>query len=58
MHSEISAPVFLKFLIQNDLVLINYHIVPIVILYFLYFGISHNWVGYISQLIDFCDPNF
>ena len=34
MHSEIPAPMFL---IQNDLVLINYHIVPIVILYFWYF---------------------
>ena len=37
MHSEIPAPVFLMFLIQNDLVFINYHIVPIVILYFWYF---------------------
>ena len=37
MHSEIPAPVFLMLLIQNDLVLINYHIIPIVILYFWYF---------------------
>ena len=37
LYSEIPALVFLMFLIQNDLVLINYHIVPIVILYFWYF---------------------
>ena len=37
MHSEIPAPVFLMFLIQNDLVLFIYHFVPIVITYFRHF---------------------
>ena len=58
MHSENDAPVFFMFLIPNDLVLINYHFVPIVISYF-----RHFW--YFTQLgwlykppYDFCNPNF
>ena len=56
--AKIIAPVFLMFLIPNDLVLFNYHFVPIVITYF-----RHFW--YFTQLgwlykppYNFCNPNF
>ena len=58
MHSEIPAPVFLMFLIQNDLVLINYHIVPIVILYFWYFWYFTQLGWLYKPTYTFCNPNF
>ena len=58
MHSEIPAPVFLMFLIQNDLVLINYHIVPIVILYFWYFCHFTHLGWLYKPTYTFCNPNF
>ena len=50
--AKMADPVFLIFLVPNDLVLYNYNFVPIVIMYFMYFVISHIWVGYISHLIS------
>ena len=58
MHSEIPALVFLMFLIQNDLVLINYHIVPIVILYFWYFCHFTHLGWLYKPTYTFCNPNF
>ena len=58
MHSEIPAPVFFMFLIQNDLVLINYHIVPIVILYFWYFYHFTHLGWLYKPTYTFCNPNF
>ena len=57
MHSEIAAPVFLMFLSPNDLVLINYHFVPIVITYFRHFCHFTHW-GWLYKLpYNFCNPN-
>ena len=58
MHSEIPALVFLMFLIQNDLVLINYNIVPIVILYFWYFCHFTHLGWLYKPTYTFCNPNF
>ena len=58
LHSEITAPVFLMYLIRNDHVLINYHFVLIVISYFRHFCNFTQW-GWLYKLpYNICNPNF
>ena len=53
LHSK-----FLMFLIPNDHVFINYHLVPIVTSYFRQFYHFTHW-GWLYKLpCNFCSPNF